>query len=95
MGTTGQRKAAHVHYSGNVQGVGFRWTTRTLAGGHDVAGYVRNLPDGRVELFAEGPQREVKALLDDVQAEMGRHIRDASVQWGPPTGTTEGFSIRR
>ena len=43
-----------VHYTGHVQGVGFRYTTTTIAGKHNVAGYVQNLPDGRVRLVAEG-----------------------------------------
>ena len=48
------RKRAHVFYSGRVQGVGFRYSTREVACGYEVTGRVRNLPDGRVELVAEG-----------------------------------------
>ena len=41
-----------VFFEGRVQGVGFRYSVRQLAKGYDVAGWVRNLPDGRVELEA-------------------------------------------
>ena len=53
-----------VFYEGNVQGVGFRWTVRDAAKGFDVTGWVRNLPDGRVELQATGEEAEVRAFLD-------------------------------
>ena len=49
-------------YSGRVQGVGFRYTVRTLATGYEVTGTVRNLPDGRVELTAEGRENELEAF---------------------------------
>ena len=51
-------------YTGHVQGVGFRYTTHSIARSHNVAGYVRNLPDGRVELVAEGNRQELDAFLD-------------------------------
>ena len=51
-------KRATVFYAGRVQGVGFRYTAREIACGYDVAGYVCNLPDGRVELVVEGAETE-------------------------------------
>ena len=44
----------HIFYEGRVQGVGFRWTVKQTAMGFDVTGSIRNMSDGRVELFAEG-----------------------------------------
>jgi acylphosphatase len=58
--------------------VGFRYTAERIAGGYVVAGYVRNLPDGRVLLVAEGEREEVEGLLDQVRREVGG-IRDVSV----------------
>lgn len=58
-------------YSGRVQGVGFRWTVKEIAAGYDVAGSVRNLPDGRVELFAGGEAGEVRAFLEAIA---GSHL---------------------
>jgi len=55
-----------VFYEGNVQGVGFRWTVRDAAKGFDVTGWVRNLPDGRVELQVNGEENEVRAFLDRI-----------------------------
>ena len=55
-----------VFYEGNVQGVGFRWTIRQIAKGFNVIGWVRNLPDGRVELQVGGEESEVFAFLDSV-----------------------------
>jgi acylphosphatase len=51
-----------IFYSGCVQGVGFRYTAKTVATGFEVTGIVRNLPDGRVELIAEGARGELEAF---------------------------------
>ena len=48
------RQQLHILYEGRVQGVGFRYTTKSVANGFEVTGTVRNLTDGRVELVAEG-----------------------------------------
>ena len=64
-----------VFYEGNVQGVGFRWTIRNIAKGFDVIGWVKNLPDGRVELQVRGEESEVFAFLDSVmESELRSHI---------------------
>ena len=51
------RRRLTVFYSGQVQGVGFRYTAKTVATGFEITGTIRNLPDGRVELVAEGAAR--------------------------------------
>jgi acylphosphatase len=90
-----QRECRRVYYSGRVQGVGFRFTSLHLARGFDVAGYVRNLPDGRVELVAEGDRAEIDAFLEAVRDAMDRHIRDVTVESCPPPMTpTAGFTIQ-
>jgi acylphosphatase len=66
-----------VFYEGHVQGVGFRFTVRHIAKGFDVTGWVRNLPDGRVELQVTGDEDEVRAFLDQIaQSELHSHIRE-------------------
>ena|SRR5215831_18919111 len=55
-----------VFYEGHVQGVGFRFTVRHIAKGFDVIGWVRNLPDGRVELQVAGEEDEVRAFVDRI-----------------------------
>lgn len=61
-------KAVHVVVSGRVQGVGYRQGCRQTARRLDLVGWVRNLADGRVELFAQGPEESVDRLLDWVWA---------------------------
>ena len=90
--TTHQRKT--VHYQGRVQGVGFRFTTQSIARRYDVNGFVRNLADGQVELVAEGEKHELAAFLDDVRERMGRYIRDERIDTQPATGEFAGFEIR-
>lgn len=55
--------ARHVYVSGRVQGVGFRWSTRAKAQALGLGGWVRNLPDGRVEGWLEGEELAVQAML--------------------------------
>jgi acylphosphatase len=83
-----------VLFSGRVQGVGFRYTTRRIAAGFAVRGYVRNLPDGRVETVVEGEPSQVEAFLSALHGEMGTYIRRADEQDGPATGEFETFEIR-
>jgi acylphosphatase len=82
------------YYRGHVQGVGFRYSVRHLAGGYRVAGFVRNLPDGRVHLIAEGQREELQRFLDAVAAHLANHIRDTTLDVRPATGEFVGFEIR-
>lgn len=86
------RKA--VYYQGHVQGVGFRYTAQAIAKRYEVNGFVRNLPDGRVELVAEGEKHELVAFLDDVRERMVRYIRDERIDTQAATGEFIGFEIR-
>lgn len=83
-----------IYYSGRVQGVGFRYTTKRLATGYDVTGVVRNLPDGRVELIAEGERAELESFRCAVQdSEVGGLVRHEDVQWGTAAGEFRGYEI--
>ena len=81
-------------FSGNVQGVGFRYTAQHLARGHPVTGYVRNLPDGRVEMVAEGDEKDLDALVQDIARQMEGFIRETNVSSASATGQFSGFAIR-
>ena len=70
---------AHVVYSGTVQGVGFRYTTQRLALELNLRGWVRNLSDGRVEIFAEGSEDIIKKLLEHLDQHFDGYIRDKEV----------------
>jgi acylphosphatase len=87
-----QRREAY--YSGRVQGVGFRYTVRHLAQGFRVTGFIRNLPDGRVQLVAEGPGDEIAAFMDVVADRMANYIHDVAIDVRPGTGEFSGFEIR-
>jgi acylphosphatase len=82
-----------VLYSGRVQGVGFRFTTLEIAADYPVAGYVRNLPGGDVELVAEGAADPVDAFLAAVADRMADNIVRTTVEDAAPTGRT-GFHVR-
>ncbi|MFZ4483729.1 MAG: acylphosphatase [Chthoniobacterales bacterium] len=87
-------RTVQVFYEGRVQGVGFRYGTRRVAAGFDVAGYVRNLPDGRVELVASGEAAEVEAFLQALrESELAGHIgAEATAEIAPPA-CLKGFTI--
>jgi len=87
--------ARQVFYDGRVQGVGFRYTVRNIAKGYDVTGWIRNLPDGRVELHACGEPEEVSAFLTAIEeSELNGHIRKADKHEIPPFTDARGFEIR-
>ena len=81
-------------YSGHVQGVGFRYTVRSVALGYEVAGRVRNLPDGRVELTGEGERLELEAFAQAVRdSGLGSLIRQELQMWTDASGEFRGFEI--
>jgi acylphosphatase len=85
-----------IFYSGCVQGVGFRYTAKTVATGFEVTGIVRNLADGRVELIAEGVREELAAFRDAIRgAGLAGFIRDESVSWREAKNEFHGFEIVR
>ena len=89
------REFRRVFYSGRVQGVGFRYTAQQVARSFEVVGYVRNLPDGRVELAAEGRPADLDAFLEAIQDAMSPHLREVSIETGPSSEPSlSGFTIR-
>ena len=83
-----------IHFSGIVQGVGFRYTTQRVAGGFAVTGFVRNLADGRVEVVAEGPPGEIRRFVEAIRAEIGNYISDVEESVGPADDRFRNFKIR-
>ncbi len=83
-----------IHYSGHVQGVGFRYTAKTTAVGFEINGIVRNLPDGRVELTAEGAREELEAFRQAIRgAGLAGFIRDEAVTWSDAQNEFRGFEV--
>ena len=90
------RRQMRVLYSGQVQGVGFRYTVKSIATGYDVTGTVRNLPGGGVELVAEGVYDELEAFRQAIRESGLEHfIRDENVSWAEPVNEFRGFEIVR
>lgn len=83
-----------VYFSGRVQGVGFRYTARSVALQYDVAGYVRNLADGRVELIVEGSESDADQVVEEIRRKMCCFVRGVSTERSQPTGEFDQFSIR-
>lgn len=83
-----------VFFTGRVQGVGFRYQTLQVAKGFDVSGYVRNLPDGRVQLEAEGAEGEVTAFVDAVADQLAGYIRQTERTGAPRPAQFSGFVVR-
>lgn len=88
------RKRMQVFYSGRVQGVGFRYTVKSVATGFEAAGHVRNLPDGRVELIAEGSRDELDAFRQAIRdSGLSHFIEKEDLSWTEPKNEFRGFEI--
>lgn len=84
-----------VVYEGRVQGVGFRATVREIARRHEVAGWVRNEPDGSVRMEAEGDPEELTRFRNAIRDTMKSFISREREQTSDDAGTFEGFEVRR
>jgi acylphosphatase len=86
---------AHVFVSGRVQGVFFRSETKRKADSHSVNGWVRNLPDARVEAVFEGKEEAVKALVEFCKrGPSGARVTNVDLTWETCTGEFDGFKIK-
>jgi acylphosphatase len=83
-----------VLYEGRVQGVGFRYTVSTIAKAFPVRGYVRNLPDGRVEVIVEGSHSDVEGFLGEIRAARAVGIKRETQSEAPGTGEFTDFTVR-
>ncbi|MGQ9505367.1 MAG: acylphosphatase [Thermogutta sp.] len=83
-----------IYFSGMVQGVGFRYTTRQIATDYRVTGYVQNLPDGRVHLVVEGDPQELDRFIAEIYRHFEGYIDSAETQRRPATGQFQRFFIR-
>lgn len=88
------KKRVEVYYSGRVQGVGFRFTTEDIAARFKVAGFVRNIYDGRVQVLAEGEEEVLANFLEKIEEVMRHYIRDRELRWDECRNEFNGFGIR-
>lgn len=84
-----------LHFSGRVQGVGFRYTVRQIASRFAVRGFVKNLRDGRVLLVAEGEATTLDGFVKAVEGEMDRYVEHREVSILPATGEFTDFEVRQ
>ncbi len=86
---------AHLLISGLVQGVYFRHTTRRVASAQNVTGWVRNLPDGRVEALLEGEETDVRRVIEWCHdGPPGAEVEEVVVEWGGYSGEFGQFAVR-
>ena len=89
------QKRVSFYFSGNVQGVGFRYTTDHLARRFPVTGFVRNLSDGRVEVIAEGEEARLEDFLKAIrESSLADYIRNVEAEWTAADGSFKGFGVR-
>ena len=90
-----RKQRFHILYSGQVQGVGFRFTVEGLAsrlGG--VTGFVKNLPNGNVEVVCEGDEEQLDELVSRINERMGPYIGDSLIDRRPAANEFASFEIR-
>ena len=89
-------RRVHVTVSGEVQGVGFRYTMLHVAQSHGASGWVRNLRDGRVEAELEGEDAAVASVLEWMsRGPAGAHVTGREVAEAAPAAGDTGFAVRR
>jgi acylphosphatase len=87
-------KRLHATFSGTVQGIGFRYTAIRIARRARVAGWVRNLTDGRVEAVAEGSEQALEQFVRELCEFFHSYVRHVEVEWSEPTGEFTEFGVR-
>jgi acylphosphatase len=79
--------ARHIIFTGRVQGVGFRFTAHRMADRHQLTGFVRNLPNGSVEMLAQGQLEDIDDCIRDIEEEFSGYKRKSTMS--PPTRDTQ------
>lgn len=82
------------YLSGIVQGVGMRYYVSRLANRFDITGYVKNLPDGRVEIIAEGPENQIRTFLERIKKTPVGSIDNIETEWEPYKNEFTEFEVR-
>ena len=86
--------AKFIVFSGDVQGIGFRYTAHRIADRYSLTGYVRNAPDGNVELLLQGHPKDIEECIDDIKETFNRYIRNVQSEDAPFNPEYDSFIIR-
>ena len=84
---------AHILFSGRVQGVGFRATAQGYAQDLNLCGWVKNLPNGRVEILAEGDREKITQLCQNLEKYFQGYIKDKNIDFVPAQKNYSDFDI--
>jgi acylphosphatase len=85
--------AKHIIFSGEVQGVGFRFTAHRIASHHQLTGFVRNLPDGSVEILAQGKPEDINGCIYEIKVAFTGYIRQTQIEDTPINPKYTNFKI--
>jgi len=85
--------AKHIVFKGRVQGVGFRFTVMNIANRYGLTGYVRNVPDGTVELLVQGPAENIEQCIKDIQESFQDYIKQTRIEQAPTNPQYTDFRI--
>jgi acylphosphatase len=88
-----EQTAKHIVFSGEVQGIGFRFTANRLAGRYSVTGFVRNLPDGNVEMLIQGSEQDIRHCIAEIQDSFRGYIRNTKTDSVPPNPSYTNFRV--
>lgn len=76
-----------------VQGVGFRFTSQRIASRYRLSGWVRNLPNGSVEMIVQGPEQSIQNCINDIQEAFRGYIKQTDTEEVQPDPAREGFQV--
>jgi len=85
--------AKNIVFSGRVQGVGFRFTAQRIALRYELAGFVRNLPAGAVQMLIQGSAGDIDDCLRDISESFTGYIRDTKIEDAAISSEHTGFEI--
>lgn len=86
--------AAHIFFTGRVQGVGFRYTAEAIAHEIGLVGWVKNIPCGRVEVQCEGTEAMIDEFMDQIRgSSLGKYIQGCELSWMTPGNKFKDFRV--
>jgi len=85
--------ARHIIFKGHVQGVGFRFTVLNAASRYRLTGYVRNLPDGAVEMLTQGQAADIDDCISDIDESFAGYVKETIINDVPADPKYTDFKI--